>query len=165
MAVPTLAASAWSELWATATAAGRQTGLGWLVCLRVALPVEFGIWRIDGGLRTVPFIKLGDESRLEDILLRDVSVLVRDVSVLALDVMVVGRQVATSYGKRIDFLAIGAGAIFTRSNSSGTALPARWSPSYSITAPGSRTSATPSPPCSVSITMARAWKRSSRTVQ
>lgn len=77
MAVPTLAASAWSELWATATAAGRQTGLGWLVCLRVALPVEFGIWRIDGGLRTVPFIKLGDESRLEDILLRDVSVLAR----------------------------------------------------------------------------------------
>ena len=159
MAVPTLAASAWSELWATATAAGRQTGLGWLVCLRVALPVEFGIWRIDGGLRTVPFIKLGDESRLEDILLRD-------VSVLALDVMVVGRQVATSYGKRIDFLAIGAGAIFTRSNSSGTALPARWSPSYSITARGSRTSATrTSPPCSESITMARAWRRSSRTVR
>jgi RecB family endonuclease NucS len=66
------------------------------------LPVGFGIWRIDGGLRRVPFIKLGDESRLEDIL-------VRDVSVLRLDAMVVGRQVATSYGKRIDLLAIDAG--------------------------------------------------------
>jgi Endonuclease NucS len=66
------------------------------------VPVEFGIWRIDGGLRKVPFVKLGDESRLEDIL-------VRDVSILGLDVMVVGRQVATSYGKRIDLLAIDAG--------------------------------------------------------
>lgn len=66
------------------------------------MPVEFGIWRIDGGLRKVPFAKLGDESRLEDLL-------ERDVSILGLDVMVVGRQVATSYGKRIDLLAIDAG--------------------------------------------------------
>ena len=66
------------------------------------MPVEFGIWRIDGGLRKVPFIKLGGERRLEDIL-------VRDVSILGLDVMVAGRQVATSYGKRIDLLAIDAG--------------------------------------------------------
>jgi len=66
------------------------------------LPVEFGIWRIDGGLRKVPFAKLGDECRLEDLL-------ERDVSILGLDVMVVGRQVATSYGKRIDLLGIDAG--------------------------------------------------------
>jgi hypothetical protein len=66
------------------------------------LPVEFGIWRIDGGLRKVPFGKLGDESRLEDIL-------ERDVSVLGLDVMIIGRQVPTSYGKRIDLLAIDSG--------------------------------------------------------
>jgi hypothetical protein len=65
------------------------------------LPVEFGIWRIDGGLRKVPFAKLGDESRLEDIL-------ERDVSILGLDLMVVGRQVPTSFGKRIDLLAIDA---------------------------------------------------------
>ena len=101
MAVPTLAASAWSELWANATAAGRQTGWDGWSAWEAAMPVEFGIWRIDGGLRRVPFIKLGDECRLEDIL-------VRDVSVLGLDVMVVGRQVATSYGKRIDLLAIDA---------------------------------------------------------
>ena len=66
------------------------------------MPVEFGLWRIDGDLRKVPFAKLGDESRLEDIL-------ERDVSILGLDVMVVGRQVPTSYGKRIDLLAIDAG--------------------------------------------------------
>lgn len=83
----------------------------------------------DGGLRKVPFVKLGDESRLEDIL-------VRDVSILGLDVMVVGRQVATSHGKRIDLLAIDAGAICTRSNSSGTARRARLWPSYSTTVHG-----------------------------
>lgn len=66
------------------------------------MPVEFGLWRIDGDLRKVPFAKLGDESRLEDIL-------ERDVSILGLDVMVVGRQVATSYGKRLDLLPIDAG--------------------------------------------------------
>jgi hypothetical protein len=65
------------------------------------VPVEFGIWRIDGDLRRLPSAKLGDESRLEDIL-------ERDVSILGLDVMIVGRQVPTSYGKRIDLLAVDA---------------------------------------------------------
>jgi hypothetical protein len=76
---------------------------GWrLAFLEDAVPVEFGLWRIDGDLRKVPVAKLSDESRLEDIL-------ERDVSILGLDVMVVGRQVPTSYGKRIDLLAIDAG--------------------------------------------------------
>jgi hypothetical protein len=70
-------------------------------CSEGAVPVEFGIWRIDGGLRKVPFAKFGDEGRLEDIL-------ERDVSILGLEVMVIGRQVPTSYGKRVDLLAIDA---------------------------------------------------------
>ena len=47
------------------------------------MPVEFGLWRIDGEVRKVPFAKLGDESRLE-------AILERDVSILGLDVMVIG---------------------------------------------------------------------------
>jgi hypothetical protein len=52
-----------------------------LAFLEDAVPVEFGLWRIDGDLRKVPFAKLGDESRLEDILERDVSILGLDVMV------------------------------------------------------------------------------------
>jgi hypothetical protein len=65
------------------------------------VPVEFGIWRIDGGLTQVPFQPLPDESRLEDLL-------ERDVSILGLDALIVGRQVLTAFGKRIDLLAIDA---------------------------------------------------------
>lgn len=65
------------------------------------MPVEFGIWRIDEGLHRVPFERLDDESRLEDLL-------EQDVSILGLEVMVVARQVLTSYGKRLDLLAIDA---------------------------------------------------------
>lgn len=65
------------------------------------MPVEFGIWRIDGGLQRVPFERLRDESQLE-------AVLEQDVSILGLDVMIIGRQVLTAYGKRLDLLAIDA---------------------------------------------------------
>lgn len=62
---------------------------------------EFGIWRIDGD-RTEPVIAsaLANEAILE-------AVLERDPSILGLDVlMVIGRQVITSFGTRIDLLAI-----------------------------------------------------------
>ena len=65
------------------------------------MPIEFGIWRIDGD-RTAPVTTsaLENEAKLE-------AVLERDPSILGLDVLlVVGRQVITSYGKRIDLLAI-----------------------------------------------------------
>lgn len=65
------------------------------------MPVEFGIWRIDQGLHRVPFERLDDESRLEDLL-------EQDVSILGLDVMIVARQVLTSHGKWLDLLAIDA---------------------------------------------------------
>jgi hypothetical protein len=65
------------------------------------MPVEFGVWRIDGGLYPVPVVALSDESRLEDLL-------EQDVSILGLDVMVLGRQVLTAHGKFVDLLAIDA---------------------------------------------------------
>ncbi|SEF15391.1 recombinase RecB [Jiangella alba] len=65
------------------------------------MPVEFGIWRIDNGLAPVAFSRLDTESRLE-------SLLEQAVSILGLDIMVLARQVPTSFGKRIDLLAIDA---------------------------------------------------------
>lgn len=65
------------------------------------MPAEFGIWRMDGGLRKLTAAKLGDESELE-------TMLQVDISILGLDLLVIGRQVPTSFGKRIDLLAIAA---------------------------------------------------------
>ena len=65
------------------------------------MPVEFGLWRIDGGPLRLVSSKLPDESRLE-------TLLAQDISILGLGVMVIGRQVVTSWGKRIDLLAIDA---------------------------------------------------------
>lgn len=65
------------------------------------MPVELGIWRIDGETRRVLPARLDREDRLE-------TILHGDVSIVGLDVLVVGRQVLTDYGKRIDLLAIDA---------------------------------------------------------
>lgn len=78
----------------------RQHDPVWCAMLaRVA--AEFGIWRIDGD-KTEPVIAsaLANEAVLE-------AVIERDPSILGLDVlMVIGRQVITSFGTRIDLLAI-----------------------------------------------------------
>jgi hypothetical protein len=63
------------------------------------VPVEFGVWRIDGGVLRIPTERMDDETRLE-------AILERDIAILGLDVMLIGRQVRTSSGKRIDLLAI-----------------------------------------------------------
>jgi hypothetical protein len=65
------------------------------------MPIEVGIWRIDGDrVAPVPASSLDRESRLED-------VLEEDPSILGLDsLLVVGRQVITRYGKRVDLLAL-----------------------------------------------------------
>ena len=63
------------------------------------MPVELGVWRIDGELARIPTAPLELESRLEDIL-------DREISIASPDWMVVGRQVITPYGGRIDLLAI-----------------------------------------------------------
>lgn len=64
------------------------------------MPVEFGIWRIDEGVVPVPSSPIDNESRLEDILERDLTILGLDVLLL------IGRQVITALGKRIDLLAM-----------------------------------------------------------
>ena len=65
------------------------------------MPIEVGIWRVDGN-RPEPVLAsaLDKESRLEDILERDLSILGLD------SLLLVGRQVITRYGKRIDLLAV-----------------------------------------------------------
>ncbi|MBL4884743.1 MAG: DUF91 domain-containing protein [Planctomycetaceae bacterium] len=63
------------------------------------MPLELGIWRIDEGLSRMQFSSLEFESRLEDILHRD-------ITIAAPNWLVIGRQVATDYGKYIDLLAI-----------------------------------------------------------
>jgi len=63
------------------------------------MPLEFGLWRIDGDLTAVEWGSLNLESRLEDIL-------DRDISVAAPNWMVIGRQVLTDHGGVIDLLAM-----------------------------------------------------------
>jgi hypothetical protein len=65
------------------------------------MPIEVGIWRIDGDpVRRVNAARLKAEKRLED-------VLEEDISILGLGpLLVLGRQVATDFGTFIDLLAI-----------------------------------------------------------
>jgi len=63
------------------------------------MTVEFGMWRIDQGLRALTFSPLEIEAHLEGIL-------DEDITVAAPNWMVIGRQVPTSHGKFIDLLAI-----------------------------------------------------------
>lgn len=66
------------------------------------MPIEVGVWRIDGDVIRVPSSVLANENRLEEILESDISILGLDI------VLIVGRQVITAFGKRIDLLAIDA---------------------------------------------------------
>ena len=63
------------------------------------MPVEIGVWRIDQGVEAVHSAPLDFESRLEDML-------EQDIGIASPDWMVIGRQVKTSFDKRIDLLAI-----------------------------------------------------------
>ena len=63
------------------------------------MSVEFGIWRINGELKRLDFTPLDKETKLENVLLKD-------LGVLDPDLLLVGKQVLTSFGKRIDLLAI-----------------------------------------------------------
>jgi hypothetical protein len=65
------------------------------------VPIEVGIWRIEGeDVTRVASSKLGNEARLEGILEEDISILGLDV------LLIIGRQVTTDFGKRIDLLAV-----------------------------------------------------------
>ncbi len=63
------------------------------------MPLELGIWRIDGDLKRVNLSSLDQEDRLEDFL-------DKDISIASPNWMVIGRQVYTDYGTYIDLLAI-----------------------------------------------------------
>src|SRR6266404_6022289 len=65
----------------------------------ILMPLELSVWRIDSGLTRVDVSKLDLESRLEDIL-------ARDISIASPHWMVIGRQVPTPWDKRIDLLCI-----------------------------------------------------------
>jgi hypothetical protein len=66
------------------------------------VPIEFGLWRIDGpDFQRLSSGKLDDESRLEQLLVEDPNLLGRDL-------LIVGQQVRTSSGKRLDLLGIDA---------------------------------------------------------
>lgn len=65
------------------------------------VPIEVGIWRIDGDrVDPVPASAFDRESRLEDVLERDISVLGLDA------LLIIGRQVITKYGSRADLVAV-----------------------------------------------------------
>ncbi|GAO02097.1 endonuclease NucS domain-containing protein [Anaeromyxobacter sp. PSR-1] len=63
------------------------------------MPLELGVWRIDGGTAQLALHQLDFESRLEDIL-------ADDISIANPDWLLVGRQVRTAFGTRIDLLAL-----------------------------------------------------------
>lgn len=69
------------------------------------MAIEQGIWRIDGVEPAAPqrlsTAKLEDENQLE-------ALIVQDVSIINADWLLVGRQVRTSFDKRIDLLALDA---------------------------------------------------------
>lgn len=63
------------------------------------MPIEIGIWKIGQKLSRIEFQPLDLESKLED-------TLAEDLSILSPGLMLIGRQVATSFGKFIDLLAM-----------------------------------------------------------
>lgn len=65
------------------------------------MPVEVGIWRIDGGVRRLGASPLQLEKLLEE-------AIERDSSLLGLELLILGRQVSTDFGKTIDLLAMSA---------------------------------------------------------
>ncbi|MFS0786638.1 DUF91 domain-containing protein [Shouchella sp. 1P09AA] len=66
------------------------------------MPVEVGVWRVSGEqVDKVNFSSIESERRLEEIL-------IKDLTVLSEDLILIGSQVLTDYGKFIDLLAMDA---------------------------------------------------------
>ncbi len=63
------------------------------------MPVELGIWRLGESIERVAHSPIDSEGRLE-------SAIVKDLSLIAPDLLLIGSQVLTSYGGRIDILAL-----------------------------------------------------------
>jgi hypothetical protein len=65
----------------------------------LAMPLELGVWRIDQGLTALPATGLDLESRLQDLL-------DKDITIANPGWMVIGREVDTGFDSRLDILAI-----------------------------------------------------------
>lgn len=65
------------------------------------MPVEVGLWRLGERPERIGMTSIDSEARLE-------AMLVLDLSILSEQRMLVGSQVPTSYGKRVDMLAMDA---------------------------------------------------------
>ena len=64
------------------------------------MPIEIGFWNItDNKIKKVDYTSIDSEERLEDIL-------VKDISILGDNFLIIGRQIMTKYGKYIDLLSI-----------------------------------------------------------
>jgi hypothetical protein len=63
------------------------------------MPLELGVWRIDGATQRVEPARLDLESRLEDIIHSN-------VELIGAHLWFIGRQVQTSHGHRVDLLAM-----------------------------------------------------------
>jgi len=70
------------------------------------MPIEMGIWRLGGELERLEYSALESEARLQD-------VLVKDLSVVSPQLMRIGDKVRTDHGKEIDILAIDAEGTIT----------------------------------------------------
>lgn len=66
------------------------------------MPLEIGLWRVDGPPRRMVTAAMPLESRLEDLI-------EADPAILGEPLLFVGRQVPTAHGKYIDLLAVDAG--------------------------------------------------------
>ena len=65
------------------------------------MPIEVGVWRIDQGSMPVSLSGIDYESRLQQIL-------AEDLSIVDPNLLLIGREVESTYGGRIDLLAIDA---------------------------------------------------------
>ena len=69
------------------------------------MPLNVGLWRVDGEVRRLVGGGMPNEERLEDLI-------EADPGILGEPLMLIGRQVMTAHGKRVDLLAIdGDGAL------------------------------------------------------
>jgi len=63
------------------------------------MPIEIGLWRLSETPERLEFSRIETESRLEQML-------AKDISILNPNLLLIGRQIGTAYGKLIDLLAL-----------------------------------------------------------
>lgn len=63
------------------------------------MPIELGVWKINGPVEKIHFSSMETERKLEDVITHDISII--DPSLL-----LIGRQINTAFGKFIDILAM-----------------------------------------------------------